>query len=105
MAGSNDDGGALRDDSVVVARAGLSSCDLSGERVLLDLDKGLYHGLNGVASFLWERLSTPVRVEELHDAILAAYEVDPTASRADLLEHLGALRAKGLIEVRCGENT
>ena len=102
MGEAEREGAALREDSRVVVRDGLSSCDLADARVVLDLENGEYHGMNEVAAFLWERIAEPTRVSDLLSALLSEYEVDPETARADLLDLLGALRSKGLIEVQGG---
>ncbi|MGH9789109.1 MAG: PqqD family protein [Candidatus Acidiferrales bacterium] len=73
--------------------------ELGGEMVLLNLKSGVYYGLNETGTQMWTllvELKDPGRVVE-------ALEREYAASRAqvegDLRELLGALRAKGLIEL------
>jgi len=97
MPGSKDD---LSEASVVAARPGNASCELSGEAVVLNLDSGLYHGLNPVGSRVWELVQEPRRLDELRDLLQAEYEVEAERLDADLRSVLAEMRAAGLIEVR-----
>lgn len=91
-------------ESVVVAAEHHASCDLAGEAVILNLDSGLYYGLEAVGARVWDLIRDPIRVGELRDALLDEYDVSPSVCEADLLGVLGELRAAGLIEVRDGSS-
>lgn len=87
-------------DSVVVAAPHHAACDLAGEAVILDLDSGLYYGLEAVGARIWELLRDPIRVAALRDTLLGEYDVAPKVCQSDLLAVLGELLSAGLIEVR-----
>jgi hypothetical protein len=67
--------------------------------VMLDLAKGKYFGLDDVATAIWTAVAAPVRVADLCEGLIARYEVDPAACRADTLEFLNQLHAEGLLEI------
>lgn len=90
----------LTDRSVVVATQHQVSSDLGGEAVILDLDSGVYFGLNQVGAVIWSLLREPRTLAEIEGAILAEYEVESARCRADLLRLLGELEAERLVEVR-----
>lgn len=77
------------------------SANLAGEVVVLDLSCGIYFGLGGVASRVWELLKQPRTVEDLEHAILEEYDVEPTRCREDLLALLTELEKSGLVELEC----
>jgi len=85
--------------SVVVGVPDQISCRLDDETVLLDLNRGVYFGLNGVGSLIWELIQRPQTVETVYSAVLEQYEVDPETCRRDVLRLLEDLREAGLANV------
>ena len=82
--------------SVVVGVPDQISCRLDDGIVLLDLNKGVYFGLNDVGSLIWELIQRHQRVEALYSAVLEQYEGDPETCRRDVLRLLKDLREAGL---------
>lgn len=78
-------------DSIVAALADHPSCPLDGETVLLNLTTGVYGGLDGVGTRVWELIQRPTRVADVRDALLRQYEVDPERCESDLLAFLSEL--------------
>jgi len=85
--------------SVVAAKEQVSS-DLAGEAVILDLKSGVYYGLNSVGASIGNLIQEPRTINEVRDAILAQYEVEPEQCDRDIKALLEELEAEGLIEVR-----
>jgi hypothetical protein len=83
----------------VVARQEQVSSDLAGETVILDLKSGVYYGLNSVGASIWNLIQEPKTINEVREALLAKYEVEPEQCDRDLLALLEQLEAEGLIEV------
>jgi hypothetical protein len=86
--------------SRVAAAADQVSCELDGEAVILHLGEGVYFGLDPVGAHVWSLLEQERSVAELRDAVVAAYEVDAATAEADLLDLLGEMAARGLVELR-----
>ena len=87
--------------SRVAASKNQVSSNLDGEIVVLGLNKGVYYGLNPVASFVWGLIQDrPRRIEEILAAIQERYLVDPRKSEKDLDKLIGELHTQGLVEVR-----
>jgi Coenzyme PQQ synthesis protein D (PqqD) len=89
-------------DSIVTVAADQISCDLDGEAAILNLKSGTYHGLDPVGATVWSLLAAPITVREIADAMLTRYEVDRARCERDLIELLGKLAERGLIEVGNG---
>ena len=70
------------------------------ETVLLDLESGVYFGLDGVGKFIWDSVSEGMSLAETVDAIVAEYEVDDAQARADAVAFASALIEKGLVQGR-----
>ena len=83
-----------------MAVEGQVSSDLGGEVAILDLDSGLYYGLDEVGARVWELIRKPRVVEEIVGVILDEYDVGAEEGRGDVLALLRELADKGLVEVR-----
>ena len=84
----------------VVAAAGRQlSTNLAGEVVILDIERGVYFGLDGVGTLIWEMLQAPRPVSDIVDRVVAEYDVERSAAEADVVALLADLAARGLIEV------
>ncbi len=92
-------GAGLSLETVVVATQGQISCDLAGQRVLLNLETGVYYGLNEVGSFLWNLAQEPVSLGSLRDMVMDEYDVDSERCERDLLNLMSELIGKGLVEI------
>lgn len=87
-------------DTVVVATANQVSADMGGDEVILNLDTGVYFGLDKVGARIWALLAEPHPVASVLETLLAEYEVDRSQCMADLQELLESLAEAKLIEVR-----
>ena len=76
------------------------SCDLAGEAAILNLKNGVYYGLDPVGARIWNLLQEPRTVNEIGEALLKEYDVEPERCERDLLALLQKLAAEGLIEVK-----
>ena len=90
----------IYDSSLVVAAREQISSDLGQEVVILNLQSGVYHGLNEVGARVWNLIEQPKPVKELKQTLAQEYEVEPEVCTRDLLRLLHDLKAAGLIEVR-----
>ena len=89
---------AIGPDSVVRVTASQVSSRLGDEVAILELDRGVYYGLNDTGSFLWNLMQKPVRVNEMRAALVEEFDVDADTAEKDLLRVLADLRDAGLIE-------
>jgi hypothetical protein len=87
-------------DSMVIAAQGQVFCTLGEEVAILDLQSGMYYGLNAVGARIWHLLQEATTVNKVRDALLAEYDVAPDHCERDLLALLGNLADRGLIEVK-----
>ena len=92
----------FKKSSKVVASQNPVSANLAGEAVILDPDSGMYYGLNEVGARVWELIQEPKMVDEIRDALLAEYEVEPERCQQDLFALLQNLADKGLVEIDDG---
>ena len=82
----------ITEETVVRASPRHVSADLVDSTVVLQLTDGLYYELNPVGAHLWKLLQAePRTVEELVEAIVADFEVEPERCRQDVFDHVGEL--------------
>jgi Coenzyme PQQ synthesis protein D (PqqD) len=92
----------LSAEAVIVATEGQISSDLAGESVILNLQSGVYYGLNEVGAHIWSVLQQPTTFPEIRSTVLEAYDVDPEVCDRDILSLLQDLQTVGLVEIRHG---
>jgi hypothetical protein len=77
------------------------SREFDGEIVLLDLDSGVYYGLDAIASQAWKRLcDQQTTIQETAAQMLALYEVEEATLLSDLDKLVAEWIEKGLARVR-----
>jgi hypothetical protein len=85
---------------MVVVTQDQVSCDLEGEVAILNLTNGVYYGLDPVGARIWNLIQTSETVNEVREALMEEYAVEPDRCEQDLLTFLQELAAEGLIEVK-----
>jgi Coenzyme PQQ synthesis protein D (PqqD) len=78
------------------------SCELQGEEVILNLQSGVYYGLDSVGAVIWKLIEEPRTVASIRDAMLEKFEVDAERCEKDLFVLLSRLSEEGLIEITDG---
>ncbi len=73
--------------------------DLGNEIAILNLDTGIYYGLNEVGADVWNFISEPRTVLQIHGHIRTQYDVDPDRCFRDLVALLKQLAEAGLIKL------
>jgi hypothetical protein len=89
----------LTDLTVVKRKPDQVSCDLSGEAVILNLNSGMYYGIDEIGQLIWNALEEPRSLQYLRDAIVRDYEVEPETCERDVKAFLAEMQSAGLIEI------
>ena len=90
-------------NSIVVAVKDQVSADLSGEVAILHLKSGVYYGLNGVGTEIWNFIKVPRRVKEIYEWLLEKYKVASRRCERELLSLLNQLVVEELVRVKDGK--
>jgi len=64
----------------------------------MDVDRGVYYGLDPVGSDVWHRLAEPTTPARLVAGLIDAYQGEPRTIEAQTLALLERLVEKGLVE-------
>jgi hypothetical protein len=83
----------------IVVPADVLFRQLDQEAVILNLDSGLYFGLDAVGTDMWRALTTSDSIQAAYEKLLDEYDVAPDALRGDLEELIEKLAADGLLTV------
>ncbi|KJS17964.1 MAG: hypothetical protein VR69_02780 [Peptococcaceae bacterium BRH_c4b] len=86
-------------DTVVAQANGLVAVDMDGEKVMLNIEKGKYYGLDGIGSRIWELLEKPHTVREVVAALLEEYDVEEKTCQCDVLAFLNNLHSQRLVDI------
>jgi len=73
--------------------------DLAGEAVLLDLESGLYYGLNETGTRMWSLLLHHRRVEDAFVSLLEEYEAPRERLQEEFLGFVETLASRKLLEI------
>lgn len=75
----------------------LIATEMDGDIVMLNISTGLYYGVSGVGTRIWELLERPTNINELVQIISREYEVDEETCQKDLQVFLQDLLNQGAI--------
>lgn len=90
----------ISDSAIVVVAGDILASELGSEFVMLNLKDGTYYGLDEVGGDIWRLLQTPITVGEICSVLTSEYDIDANRCRADVVELLVNLLARGLVEIR-----
>jgi len=86
-------------DSTAVIPAHVMARDLGGETVILNLESGIYFGLDHSGARIWQLLSEGKTFAEVCDAMLAEYDVSREDIERDVLYLVNELRSQSLVDI------
>ena len=86
--------------SVITTNKKVVSCELGEEIAMLNMDDGVYYGLNTVGAKIWNLIQEPKTVAEVLEVLLDEYDVKEKQCKNDLINLLQELQDKGLIEIK-----
>jgi hypothetical protein len=71
--------------------------ELDGEAVVLNLDTGIYFGLDAVGTRIWRLIEERKPLKAVLDTLIDEYEAPPDRLQRDLLAFVERLDNKGLL--------
>ena len=73
--------------------------ELDGEAVILNLDTGIYFGLNPTGTSIWNLIAQHSSLQKVLETMTEEYEAPPESLENDILQLVGQLCEKGLVSV------
>jgi coenzyme PQQ synthesis protein D (PqqD) len=74
--------------------------ELSGETVLLNLESGVYYGLDTVGTRVWQLLTQGRTIASVCDTMIEEYDVAAQVLHADVMRLVGELHDRGIVTRR-----
>jgi len=84
-------------DTTLSIPAKVMSRLVGDETVLLDLESGIYFGLDGVGKRIWESIGEGLTLGQIAAVIVSEYDVEPAQAQADVVEFARDLAGRGLL--------
>jgi len=73
--------------------------ELDEGAVILNVDSGIYYGLDSVGSRIWSLVGGGTSAEAIVTQLESEYDVDRGRLQSDVADLLHALEAKGLVKI------
>ena len=73
--------------------------ELAGEAILLQLEAGMYFGLDPVGTRLWQLMAASGKLRDVFETARQEFDVDPVTLERDLLALAAQLADKKLISI------
>lgn len=73
------------------------SAELDEEVILLNVETGVYFGLDAIGTTIWSAIEKGATEDEIFAQLSAEYEVEPNQLRSDLSNFIAALTEQGLV--------
>jgi hypothetical protein len=86
--------------SIVSVSKSQTYSELLGEIVILELESGVYYGLNETGSRIWSLIQQSKTVAEIRNTLLAEYEIDSESCTRYVVDLIEDLNAKNLVVVK-----
>lgn len=94
---------ALLPTSRIESNKRSAACDLEGEMVILNLDSGIYFGLNPVGASIWRYIESRRSLHEVIDYLMAEYSVSRERCQTEVIALLNNMAVHGLIDIYTDE--
>jgi hypothetical protein len=89
----------LTDTSRVVVTGNHLACNLAGEVVILNLENGVYYGMNPDGSRVWNLVQESTTFADVREALLEEFDVEASSLEKDLRTVLEQLFEHGLVTI------
>ncbi|MDN4526743.1 lasso peptide biosynthesis PqqD family chaperone [Fictibacillus fluitans] len=83
----------------VVQASGNIVSDMGGEKVMLSINNGKYYNLGAIGGVIWEKIKTPVTVNNLIRDMLSEYQIDEDQCKEEILTFLEQLHIEQLVQL------
>jgi hypothetical protein len=91
-------GRILTVDTVIQRKAGVIQTTVDQDIVMVSIDTGNYYGVSSVARDIWEAIEQPIRIGDLINRLVAAYDIEFDVCAKETLSFLETLRAEKLLQ-------
>jgi hypothetical protein len=86
-------------DSIIKIMDNVVSCDLDGEVAILNMNDGIYYGLDPIGARIWDLIQNPIALGNILEIILEEYDVKYDQCKEDVLELIEKFHKNGLVKI------
>lgn len=86
-------------NSKIVQNKKIDASDIDGDKVMMDLDKGMYFSLNSVGSRIWDIIENPITIDQVVEILLSEYDIDKNECKETVVSFIKGLEENELIKV------
>lgn len=86
-------------DTLVSRNEAMLASQLDGETIMMDVDNGLYLGMNTTGSRIWSLLEKPLLAKDLCDQLAMQFKVSETECESQVLSFLNDLLQRKVIVI------
>lgn len=83
----------------VVQNKDIDASDIDGDKVMMNLERGMYFSLNSVGSKIWDIIENPTTIDEIVKTLLNEYDITEEKCKEAVVSFLKGLEVNGLIEM------
>lgn len=86
-------------ETTIGRSATMITSDLGDAMVMMNIDRGIYHGLNETGRRIWTHLAQPLTVRELCERLVREFPVAPAQCEQEVMAFLGELLMRDVIRM------
>lgn len=87
----------LNMETMICQNKSLDAADLDGEKVMMNLNKGKYYGLNNVGSRIWELAENQISISDIVKVLKSEYDVESNTCETSVLDFISKLLNEDII--------
>jgi hypothetical protein len=87
----------ITENTNVIKNQSLIESEIDGEKVMMSLESGDYFGLDSIGTDIWKLIENSIKVSDLIDILVTAYDVSREKCSEDVINFLNQLYAHNLI--------
>lgn len=81
----------------IVQNKEIDASDIDGDKVMMNLERGMYFSLNSVGSRIWDIIENPTTTDEIVKTLLNEYDITEEKCKEAVVSFLKGLEVNGLI--------
>ncbi len=87
----------IEKDYLIKKNESMVLAELDGQIVMMSIENGEYYGFNEMATIVWEKIESGIRVSELVEKLIAEYSVTKEECAKDISELVKYLSNKNIV--------
>ena len=83
----------------IVQNKEIDASDIDGDKVMMNLERGIYFSLNSVGSRIWDIIENPTTTDDIVKVLLNEYDIAEEECKEAVVSFLKGLEVNGLITI------